>query len=55
MAVVDRILVVCVGNICRGPMAEGLLTQRLRAKNEDTLMVSAGLSALGGHPADALA
>ncbi|MGE6571678.1 low molecular weight protein-tyrosine-phosphatase [Psychrobacter namhaensis] len=44
----DNILVVCVGNICRSPMAEALLKQRYPYKNID----SAGVGALVGHPAD---
>lgn len=44
----DRILVVCVGNICRSPMAEALLKQRYPNKNID----SAGVGALVGHAAD---
>ena len=44
----DNILVVCVGNICRSPMAEALLKQRYPRKNID----SAGVGALVGHPAD---
>ena len=44
----DNILVVCVGNICRCPMAEALLKQRYPDKAID----SAGVGALVGHPAD---
>lgn len=44
----DNILVVCVGNICRSPMAEALLKQRYPHKNID----SAGVGALAGHSAD---
>ncbi|WP_201546558.1 low molecular weight protein-tyrosine-phosphatase [Psychrobacter immobilis] len=44
----NNILVVCVGNICRSPMAEALLKQRYPNKNID----SAGVGALVGHPAD---
>lgn len=44
----DNILVVCVGNICRSPMAETLLKHRFSNKTID----SAGVSALVGHPAD---
>ena len=47
----DNILVVCVGNICRSPMAEALLKQRYPRKNID----SAGVGALVGHSADAAA
>ncbi|MCG3843639.1 low molecular weight phosphotyrosine protein phosphatase [Psychrobacter sp. Ps1] len=44
----DNILVVCVGNICRSPMAEALLKRRYPDKAID----SAGVGALVGHPAD---
>ena len=44
----DNILVVCVGNICRSPMAEALLKQHFPNKNID----SAGVGALVGHSAD---
>ncbi|WP_352258309.1 low molecular weight protein-tyrosine-phosphatase [Psychrobacter sp. TB55-MNA-CIBAN-0194] len=44
----DSILFVCVGNICRSPMAAAILTERYPDKHVD----SAGLSALVGHFAD---
>lgn len=44
----ENILVVCIGNICRSPMAEALLQQRFPNKNID----SAGIGALVGHAAD---
>lgn len=47
----ENILVVCIGNICRSPMAEALLKQRFPNKNID----SAGVGALVGHGADAAA
>ncbi|HDR9183013.1 low molecular weight protein-tyrosine-phosphatase [Burkholderia vietnamiensis] len=45
------VLVVCEGNICRSPMAQGLLASRLSTIR----FVSAGLSALSGRPADSTA
>lgn len=42
------ILVVCEGNICRSPMAEGLLAAALPKSR----VSSAGLGALVGNPAD---
>jgi protein-tyrosine phosphatase len=48
---IDSILVVCVGNICRSPMAEGLLRQSLPACR----VSSAGIAALVGQPADPIA
>ena len=47
----DNILLVCVGNICRSPVAEALLKARFPDKN----IWSAGLAALVGKPADPLA
>ncbi|MGE8451631.1 MAG: low molecular weight protein-tyrosine-phosphatase [Pseudomonadales bacterium] len=45
---IKTVLVVCIGNICRSPMAEALLKQALPEAN----VVSAGLGALVGQPAD---
>jgi protein-tyrosine phosphatase len=42
-----RILVVCYGNLCRSPMAEGLLRARL---GDGWSVASAGTSAAGGDP-----
>jgi protein-tyrosine phosphatase len=50
MRVIRHILVVCVGNICRSPMAEALLRNALRGQEEITVE-SAGLGALVGNPA----
>lgn len=48
-----NILVVCIGNICRSPMAEGLLKHALIAKNHDECQVSsAGLGAVVNYPPD---
>lgn len=44
----DNILLVCVGNICRSPVAEALLKTQFPDKN----IWSAGLAALVGKPAD---
>ena len=43
------ILVVCIGNICRSPMAEALLRSRAP---EGVVLSSAGIGALVGKPAD---
>jgi protein-tyrosine phosphatase len=51
--VFKSILVVCVGNICRSPMAEALLQRRLHERNIS--VSSAGLGALVGHQADEIA
>lgn len=44
----DNILVICIGNICRSPMAAAILMYSY----PDKCIESAGLSALVGHPAD---
>ncbi len=45
---IRNVLVVCVGNICRSPMAQGLMTSALPGLN----VASAGLEAMVGQPAD---
>lgn len=45
---IKSVLVVCVGNICRSPMAEYFLKQQ----HPDLHIESAGISGLTGHPAD---
>ena len=47
----QNILVICIGNICRSPMAEAMLKAALPGKT----VRSAGLGALIGKPADPLA
>lgn len=49
----NRILIVCVGNICRSPIAEHLLRESLQGT--DIAVASAGLSALVGHSIDSTA
>ncbi|WP_421621654.1 low molecular weight protein-tyrosine-phosphatase [Alkalilimnicola ehrlichii] len=46
-----RFLVVCTGNICRSPMGEAYLRDRLAA-GDDFIVGSAGIGALVGYPAD---
>ena len=49
----NRILVVCTGNICRSPMAEFLLRQRLDQVADLNVEVrSVGTGALVDHPAE---
>ena len=47
---INRVLVICVGNICRSPTAELLLRNRLPAGK--VVVESAGLAALAGNPID---
>lgn len=47
----NSILFICIGNICRSPMAEGLLKHAV----PDMAVLSAGISALVDKPADPLA
>jgi protein-tyrosine phosphatase len=49
----DSILVVCAGNICRSPTAEYVLKAKLA--DQKFTVSSAGLTALVGKPADAMA
>ncbi|EQB63671.1 MAG: hypothetical protein RBG1_1C00001G1250 [candidate division Zixibacteria bacterium RBG-1] len=47
-----KILLVCTGNTCRSPMAEGILKQMLKEKNISHIEVnSAGVGASTGAPA----
>jgi protein-tyrosine phosphatase len=46
------VLVVCVGNICRSPVGERLLSARLSENGVDITVASAGIAALVGHDAD---
>ena len=39
---VKRVLIVCTGNSCRSVMAEGYLSKRIKEKDIDMLVVSAG-------------
>lgn len=50
----DRVLMVCTGNVCRSPMAEGLLRARLARVGHGTVE-SAGIAALVGRPAEPFA
>jgi protein-tyrosine phosphatase len=53
--VFSAILTVCVGNICRSPMAEAVLAHRLASRGFDVKVESAGIGALVGRPADPIA
>jgi protein-tyrosine phosphatase len=47
-----KILMVCLGNICRSPLAEGILRKKAEKANLDIMIDSAGTSNyhLGEHP-----
>ena len=47
-----KMLMVCLGNICRSPMAEGILQQKAKAAGFDWIIDSAGTNGLhnGEHP-----
>lgn len=47
---IRHILVVCIGNICRSPMAEAVLRQALQ-EHDDRVVGSAGIAALVDEPA----
>ena len=48
----NSILIVCVGNVCRSPMAEYLLQGMIKKHGADIRVSSAGLGALVGKGAD---
>lgn len=48
---IRQVLVVCIGNICRSPMAEGLFRKAI----PEVQFSSAGMSAMVGHGADPIA
>ena len=50
----NKILILCIGNICRSPMGEAILKYHAQANNLALAVSSAGLGALSGHPADPL-
>ena len=48
-----HILIVCTGNICRSPMAEGLLKHALAGQDstlKELKVISAGVAAHEGEP-----
>jgi protein-tyrosine phosphatase len=52
ISLIKQVIVVCTGNICRSPMAAGLLAYHLPGDLSSTIEVtSAGTNALQGYPA----
>lgn len=49
---IKSILMVCRGNICRSPMAEGYFSYQLNNNNSSVTVSSAGISAMVNHSAD---
>lgn len=52
---IDSILAVCTGNICRSPMLAGLLHRESLLRGRELRIGSAGVAARAGNPADAYA
>lgn len=48
----NNLLVICIGNICRSPIAEALLISKLANTHPNIKVSSAGLGALINRPAD---
>lgn len=48
----NKILIVCIGNICRSPMVEAIFKHRLASTHPAVSVSSAGISAMVGKPAD---
>ncbi len=48
---INNILIVCVGNICRSPLAEGLFKQYIASQNLPAQVSSAGIAACQGQSA----
>ncbi|MDQ6961724.1 MAG: low molecular weight protein-tyrosine-phosphatase [Mariprofundaceae bacterium] len=49
---INSVLMVCVGNICRSPMAEVLAKDLFEKAGKKIDIASAGIAALVDHPAD---
>ena len=49
---IQTILVVCIGNICRSPIGEALFVFKLKETHPEVVVTSAGIAALVNHPAD---
>lgn len=51
----NHILMVCVGNVCRSPMAAAALADRLGRRGVTVVVESAGIAALVGRQAEPIA
>ncbi|WP_112478425.1 low molecular weight protein-tyrosine-phosphatase [Vibrio variabilis] len=51
----DKVLVVCVGNICRSPIAERAMAEKLPGKTIHSAGIASQKSGLVGKPADSKA
>lgn len=49
---ITQISMLCIGNICRSPMAEAMLREGLRARKSKIEVTSAGLGAMDGIAVD---
>ncbi len=49
---IQNVLIVCIGNICRSPIGAAMFSDRLQSIVPKISVQSAGLSALVGHAAD---
>jgi protein-tyrosine phosphatase len=52
MHIFNRVIVICIGNICRSSMAAAVLQDGLAERRGDVAVASAGLGRVGGKPAD---
>jgi protein-tyrosine phosphatase len=55
MGIINRVIVICTGNICRSPMGAAVLQEALRQAQAPVIVTSAGLGAMGGQKADPIA
>jgi len=51
----ERVLILCAGNVCRSPIAAGLLKHAAQIANKGLTVDSAGLVAMTNRPADPIA
>ena len=52
---IENVLIICVGNICRSPIGEALFAHEFKRGQQATTVSSAGLGALVNKPADPVA